>query len=444
MRCPFQIPGYRNPRLTGTRVMTSNIIRNTSVQTLRACINQAAETAQLKWLTTDIGKHGLLMPIVRNGQEIIDGVRRLEACKMAGVKPKFVDIRELGTVASANLAQGIWNSLNGEGRRHLSLNQRALLALKMAEGQKRGCNQHSKDAGVALMTQAEAAELTSISVDTIQRLQKVLGLADTANRREEIEGCVKNDQSISQLLRELESDKLFEKVNAKAVKAAIKKSGNDLKAMIRSKLTYSVVYADPPWNYGTKKSTAIGAPHTQYALMNLADIKAMDIRSLAAKNSICWLWVPNCLIHRGIEVLNAWGFEFVTSVVWIKNKGAPSQGAVLPRHETILIGKRGAGLGKKEENIKSTAFYEAVGQHSCKPSHFAEMIEKLYPKTAKIELFARVPRKGHGWTVWGNQSNGAAIKAPAATVTPKPRQRPVVKHEVRLTAGKGKKRAASK
>jgi len=422
--------------------MKAKITRNTLLQTLHGCLNQTNETAELKWLAADIGRHGLLMPIVRNGNEIIDGFRRLEACKIAGVKPKFVDMRELGAAANADLAHGIWNSLNGEGRRHLSLNQRTLLAAKMAEGQKRGCNQHSREAGVALMTQAEAAELTSISVDTIQRLQKLLGLADAANRREEIEGRVKNDQSISQLLRELEAEKLFKRVNTPAVKAAIKKSGNDLKAMIRSKLTYSVVYADPPWNYGQKKSTAIGAPHAQYALMNLADIKAMDIRSIAAKDSVCWLWVPNCLINKGLEVLDAWGFEYVTSIVWIKNKGPLSNGAILPRHETILVGKRGAGLGKQEENIKSTAFYEPVAQHSCKPSHFAEMIEKLYPKTAKIELFARVPRKGHGWTVWGNQSNGAVIKVAAAA--PKSRQRPVVRHAVRLAGGKGKRAAVRK
>jgi N6-adenosine-specific RNA methylase IME4 len=416
--------------------MTSNITRNTHVQTLRGCINQTNETAELKWLANDIGKHGLLMPIVRNGKEIIDGLRRLEACKMAGVKPKFVDVHELGNVGSAKLAQDLWNSLNGEGRRHLTINERAMLAVKMTEGQKPGSNQHSKDSsGMAPITQAEASGLTSVSVDTIQRLQKVQGLADKANRRAEIDERVKKDQSISQLLRELEAHEIFEKVNSKAVKAAIQKSGNDLQAMIRSKLTYSVVYADPPWNYGQKVSTANGAPHGQYALMALDDIKAMDVKALAAKNSICWLWVPNSLIDDGLEVLKAWGFEYVTSIVWIKNKGPQSNGAILPRHETILVGKRGAGVGKNGA-IESTAYYEPVGQHSQKPAYFAQLIQKLYPRVAKIELFARIPRKG--WTVWGNQSNGAAIKAPAAAAAPKSRQKPVMKHAVRLAAGKGK------
>jgi N6-adenosine-specific RNA methylase IME4/ParB-like chromosome segregation protein Spo0J len=412
-----------------------------NVQSLRGCINMSSESADVKWLAQDIGKHGQLVPIVRNGEEIVDGFRRLAACKMAGVKPAFVDIRDLGAAGSGELVQNIWTSLNGEGRRHLSLNERALLALKMAEGQRLGSNQHSKDAaGSVPMTQAEVAVLTSVSVDTIQRLQKVQALADKVERREEFDEKVKSGQSVSQLLRELEAHEIYLKVNSKAVKQAIKKSGDDFQAMIRSKAKFSVVYADPPWNYGQKMSTAIGAPHGQYALMPLDDIKAMDVRSLAAKDSICWMWVPNCLIKAGIEVLEAWGFEFVTTVVWLKNSGAPTQGAVLPRHETILIGKRGAGLGKDEETtILSTAYYQPVGQHSQKPEHFAEMIEALYPCTAKVELFCRQPRKG--WAVFGNQSNGAAIKPTTAGNTAKSRKKPAVKRAVR---GGGVKSASKK
>ena len=414
---------------------------NSNVQSLRGCINMSSESAEVKWLASDIGKHGQLVPIVRDGAEIVDGFRRLAACKIAGVKPTFVDIRDLGAAGSGKLAQNIWASLNGEGRRHLSLNERALLALKMAEGQRLGSNQHSKDAaGAAPMTQAEVAELTSISVDTIQRLQKGQALSDKVGCRAAFDKKVKNGQSISQLLRELEAHEIYLKVNSKAVKQAIKKSGQNFQAMIRSKTKFSVVYADPPWNYGQKISTQKGAPQGQYALMPLADIKAMDVRSLAAKDSICWMWVPNCLIKAGIEVLEAWGFEFVTTVVWLKNSGAPTQGAVLPRHETILIGKRGAGLGKDAfTTISSTAYYQPVGQHSQKPAHFAKMIEKLYPKTAKVELFCRQPRKG--WAVFGNQSNGAAIKPTTAGSAAKSRKKPAVKRAVR---GGGVKAASKK
>jgi N6-adenosine-specific RNA methylase IME4 len=41
------------------------------------------------------------------------------------------------------------------------------------------------------------------------------------------------------------------------------------------------------------------------------------------------------------------------------------------------------------------------GRHSEKPEAFAKMIERLFPRTPKIELFARKARPG--WEAWGNE-----------------------------------------
>jgi N6-adenosine-specific RNA methylase IME4 len=40
---------------------------------------------------------------------------------------------------------------------------------------------------------------------------------------------------------------------------------------------------------------------------------------------------------------------------------------------------------------------------SAKPKHVAEMIERLWPNTPKIELFCR-GRGRPGWKVWGNEA----------------------------------------
>jgi len=41
------------------------------------------------------------------------------------------------------------------------------------------------------------------------------------------------------------------------------------------------------------------------------------------------------------------------------------------------------------------------GVHSEKPEVFAEMIERLWPNTPKLEMFARKPRDG--WDTWDNE-----------------------------------------
>jgi N6-adenosine-specific RNA methylase IME4 len=45
-------------------------------------------------------------------------------------------------------------------------------------------------------------------------------------------------------------------------------------------------------------------------------------------------------------------------------------------------------------------------EHSAKPDVFAELIERWYPESAKIELFRRGPAR-LGWAAWGNQAEAA-------------------------------------
>jgi N6-adenosine-specific RNA methylase IME4 len=409
-----------------------------NIKPLRGCLNFASENLEVKWLADNIAKHGQLVPIVRNGKKIVDGIRRLEACKLAGVDPKFVDIKEMGLAGNGALAQEVWDALNGEGRRHLSLNERALIAYRLSSGQKRGSNQHS-DAPVS-MTQGAASKIACVSPDTIQRLRTVFDKADALGCRVEVENKVRAGESIAQVRRELDARTLFDSIK-KAKKKNLEASAS-LAAMINEGLKFSCVYADPAWDYGHPESTAAGAPHAIYPVMSLDAIKALPVGEISAPDSVCWMWVPNCLLKAGIGVIESWGFNFITTLVWIKNGGPPTKGQVLPRHETLVIGKRGAGLGVDErQKVLSTAYFEPVTHHSCKPSFFAEMIEELYPvKSAKIELFGRDEREG--WVVWGNQSDGAAIKDKAAVVAPKSRQKPVVKDVVRQVAAKGKKKAA--
>lgn len=86
------------------------------------------EREQLQELADDIRKNGLLEPIVNWQGKLLDGRNRLSACALAGVEPRYVDLKRLpggDTVAyvmSKNLK-----------RRHLTAPQRAVLAVQAAE-----------------------------------------------------------------------------------------------------------------------------------------------------------------------------------------------------------------------------------------------------------------------------------------------------------------------
>lgn len=89
----------------------------------------------------------------------------------------------------------------------------------------------------------------------------------------------------------------------------------------------------------------------------------------------------------------------------------PGLGPMLMTHEYILIGKKGNGLGKTHYQPRSVFFAPGGAAakgipHSRKPETVYEWIEKMWPSTRKIELFARGERAG--WKAWGYESTPLA------------------------------------
>jgi N6-adenosine-specific RNA methylase IME4 len=141
--------------------------------------------------------------------------------------------------------------------------------------------------------------------------------------------------------------------------------------------------------------------------MSLEDICALPVKELANPNAMLFLWCPSPLLPGGLEVMRAWGFDYVASAVWTKKGGRRSHmgGVFRVHHELLLIGKRGKGLPKPKTGAMISSVIEApVTKHSAKPPVLHEVLEQLYPEFAneRLELFARQPREG--WDTWGNQA----------------------------------------
>jgi hypothetical protein len=81
----------------------------------------------LNELAADIKEHGLRDPIVMYEGKVLDGRNRLEACHRAGVDPTFIEWEGTGSVVS-------WIVSVNLHRRHLTYQQRAMIAAKVAIG----------------------------------------------------------------------------------------------------------------------------------------------------------------------------------------------------------------------------------------------------------------------------------------------------------------------
>jgi len=117
----------------------------------------------LSELADDIAAHGQRDRIILLDEMILDGRNRYMACLMAGVEPRFEEFPDSGdplvAVISANLR-----------RRHLSDDQRALVAAKIAT-LKQGARTDLSPIGG--MSQSHAADALNVSRRKVERIVKV-------------------------------------------------------------------------------------------------------------------------------------------------------------------------------------------------------------------------------------------------------------------------------
>ena len=148
----------------------------------------------------------------------------------------------------------------------------------------------------------------------------------------------------------------------------------------------------------------------RYGTMGLDEICALPVGKLLNDAAHLYLWVPNALLPEGLKVLQAWGFEYKTNLVWhkVRKDGGPDGRGVgfyfRNTTELVLFGVRGKNArtlapGRSQVNIIRSMKRE----HSRKPDELYGIIEACSPGPY-LELFARGTRPG--WAGWGNQADG--------------------------------------
>lgn len=173
---------------------------------------------------------------------------------------------------------------------------------------------------------------------------------------------------------------------------------------------FKTILADPPWRFQNR--TGKMAPEhrrlSRYDTMTLEDIMKLSVEGLAAETAHLYLWVPNALLPEGLRVMEAWGFQYKSNIVWhkIRKDGGPDGRGVgfyfRNTTELVLFGIRGKDArtlspGRSQVNIIRTQKRE----HSRKPDELYDIVEACSPGPY-LELFARGSRKG--WKTWGNES----------------------------------------
>jgi N6-adenosine-specific RNA methylase IME4 len=163
---------------------------------------------------------------------------------------------------------------------------------------------------------------------------------------------------------------------------------------------FSVVYADPPWEYANSGLAGGAADH--YATMPTEALCALSMLERIAPDAALFLWSTNPLLEDALRVMASWGFSYKTNFAW--DKGRECYGKLgfynYGQHELLLVGVRGSFL-PAEGSLVASVLKVGKREHSRKPDEVYEIIERMYPHGAKVELFARQQRDG--WCAWGNE-----------------------------------------
>jgi N6-adenosine-specific RNA methylase IME4 len=168
---------------------------------------------------------------------------------------------------------------------------------------------------------------------------------------------------------------------------------------------YKTVYADPPWpEHGGGKIKRGADRH--YSLMKVKDIIALgdELQNyIDPEGCHLYLWATNNYLPDALKVMEAWGFDYKTTITWMKDRFGIGQ-YFSGQSEHCLFGTRGTlpynirADGKRGQG--TTAFLAPRSIHSRKPKEMRTMIETVSYEP-RLELFAR--QEFDDWDKWGNQ-----------------------------------------
>jgi len=136
----------------------------------------------------------------------------------------------------------------------------------------------------------------------------------------------------------------------------------------------------------------------QYETMTVPEIKALPVGEWVDDEAHLYLWTTTNFLPRAFSVLEAWGFVYVTNLVWAKPQlGMGNYFRV--GHEHVLFGRRGK-LRTKSRRL-TTVFTADRQRHSAKPELFFDLVEEA-SEPPYLDMFSRGQARLNGlWDTWG-------------------------------------------
>jgi N6-adenosine-specific RNA methylase IME4 len=181
---------------------------------------------------------------------------------------------------------------------------------------------------------------------------------------------------------------------------------------------YRVLVIDPPWLFDETDEDSSQRGIGPYPRMTIDEICALPVASIAASDSILWLWCTNFHLSRGAAttVVHAWGFEPRSILTWAKDRMGNGRW-LRGQTEHCIVAVRGKPIVTLTN--QTTLLHAPVRGHSQKPAEFYDLVESLCPAPRYAELFSRYQHNDR-WDLHGDE---APTTEAAQCVPPSPSNR---------------------
>lgn len=186
-------------------------------------------------------------------------------------------------------------------------------------------------------------------------------------------------------------------------------------------MSYSVIFADPPWPERGGGKIKRGADK-HYDLLEPADILRVMLQAPVwrpAADAHLYLATTMSSLADAMGMIPALGFRYVSHLVWVKGEPGMTDVGIgqyfRGEHELVLFATRGRGFAVRSEDrsVRSVVFARTPREngkrvHSRKPDALFDVIERR-STGPRLEMFARTGREG--WDSWGDQAPVAKEQA---------------------------------
>lgn len=363
---------------------------------------------ELQALAENIKANGLREPITLFDGKVLDGRNRQTACLLAGVKPTYREFH--GTATDA--LQFVWDE--NFQRRHLSSSQAAACVVDFERQQREVVDALRQDAekrkaeggktagrGRPKVTQQIEQPIDRNENSTDSKLASMLGtnrqyVADARKLAkqapEEFAAVKRGEKTVTQVKRERKEKTRASRRERNAEKVDKANRFEDLQGR------FATIVIDPPWDWGDEgDEDQLGRARPTYQTMTLDAIKTLDVPRVCDDDCHLYLWITNRSLPKGFQLLDAWGFRYITCLTWCKpsiGMGNYFRGST----EQVLFAVRGSQRLLRKDVGTWFQYPRGKRGHSSKPDEFFELVTTCSPGPF-LEMFARSERAG--WVVWG-------------------------------------------